>query len=116
MRAANVLEDLIDFYFHSGESIFTDFARLLCRYKQPILNSFIMVQKNGPGGLYSSRLSNGPIESLNRKVKDLKRLGRGFRSFEHFRNRFLYAARNNPVLDAVSESRQVQYFEEEDIL
>ena len=116
MRAANVLEDLIGFYFHSGDSIFTDFARLLCRYKQPILNSFIMVQKNGPGGLYSSRLSNGPIESLNRKVKDLKRLGRGFRSFEHFRNRFLYAARNNPVLDAVSKNRQVQYFEEEDIL
>ena len=116
MKAATALEDLIDDYFHSGDSIFTDFARLLCRYKQPILNSFIMVQKNGPGGLYSSRLSNGPIESLNRKVKDLKRLGRGFRSFEHFRNRFLYAARNNPVLDAVSGSRQVQYFEEEDTL
>ena len=104
MKAATALEDLIDDYFHSGDSIFTDFASLLCRYKQPILNSFIMVQKNGPGGLYSSRLSNGPIESLNRKVKDLKRLGRGFRSFEHFRNRFLYAARNNPVLDAVSGS------------
>ena len=116
MKAATALEDLIDDYFHSGDSIFTDFASLLCRYKQPILNSFIMVQKNGPGGLYSSRLSNGPIESLNRKVKDLKRLGRGFRSFEHFRNRFLYAARNNPVLDAVSGSRQVQYFEEEDTL
>ena len=116
MKAATALEDLIDDYFHSGDSIFTDFASLLCRYKQPILNSFIMVQKNGPGGLYSSRLSNGPIESLNRKVKDLKRLGRGFRSFEHCRNRFLYAARNNPVLDAVSGSRQVQYFEEEDTL
>ena len=116
MKAATALEDLIDDYFHSGDSIFTDFASLLCRYKQPILNSFIMVQKNGPGGLYSSRLSNGPIESLNRKVKDLKRLGRGFRSFEHFRNRFLYAARNNPVLDAVSGSRQVQYFEEEETL
>ena len=86
MKAATALEDLIDDYFHSGDSIFTDF------------------------------LSNGPIESLNRKVKDLKRLGRGFRSFEHFRNRFLYAARNNPVLDAVSGSRQVQYFEEEDTL
>ena len=116
MKAADVLEDLIDFYFQSGDSIFTEFASLLCRYKQPILNSFIMVQKNGPGGLYNSRLSNGPIESLNRKVKDLKRLGRGFRSFEHFRNRFLYAARNNPLLDAVSGSRQVQYFEEEETL
>ncbi|WP_155942221.1 transposase [Pseudobutyrivibrio ruminis] len=27
---------------------------------------------------------------MNRKVKDLRRSGRGFRNFEHFRNRFLY--------------------------
>jgi hypothetical protein len=68
-----------------------------------------MVEKYGPGGIYTSRLSNGPIESLNRKVKDLKRLGRGFKNFEHFRNRFLYATRNNPVLNGVSESNQVLY-------
>ena len=37
-----------------------------------------MIEKIGPGGLYNSRLSNGPIESINRKVKDLKRLGRGY--------------------------------------
>ena len=116
MKASDALENIIDFYFHSGDSIFVDFASLLSRYKQPILNSFVMVEKNGPGGLYNSRLSNGPIESLNRKVKDLKRLGRGFRSFEHFRNRFLYATRNDPVLDGVSGHRQVQYFEEEEVL
>ncbi|WP_418888143.1 transposase [Mogibacterium diversum] len=40
-------------------------------------------------GIYNSRLFNGLIESLNRKVKDLRRLGRGFRYFEHMRNRFL---------------------------
>lgn len=73
-----------------------------------------MVEKNGPGGIYTSRLSNGPIESLNRKVKDLKRLGRGFKNFEHFRNRFLYATRNNPVLNGVSDSNQVLYFEDDD--
>ena len=93
---------------------YVDFADLLCRYKQPIINSFVMVEKYGSGGIYDSRLSNGPIESLNRKVKDLKRLGRGFRSFEHFRNRFLYATRNNPVLDGVADRVQVQYFMEED--
>ncbi|RGS63158.1 hypothetical protein DWX81_16095 [Roseburia inulinivorans] len=31
------------------------------------------------------------MESINRKLKDLKRLGRDFRNFEHFRNRFPYA-------------------------
>ena len=72
-----------------------------------------MAEKYGPGGLYTSRLSNGPIESMNRKLKDLKRLGRGYNNFEHFRNRFLYATRNNPILDATGDDDQVQYYEEE---
>ena len=73
-----------------------------------------MVEKYGSGGIYSSRLSNGPIESLNRKVKDLKRQGRGYRSFEHFRNGFLYATRNRPILDGRSEGKQIQYYSYED--
>ena len=70
-----------------------------------------MVEKIGTGGIYDSRLSNGPIESINRKVKDLKRMGRGFRNFEHFRNRFLYAARKNPVLNGVTDYSPVLYYE-----
>ena len=116
VKAAEEIEDVIDNYFHSGDNIFVDFAQLLCKFKEPILNSFIMVEKCGPGGLYDSRLSNGPIESLNRKVKDLKRLGRGFRNFEHFRNRFLFASRNNPVLYGSPDRSQVQYYEEDEDL
>lgn len=114
LQASEEIEDLIDLYFHCGDGIFVDFAELLCRFKQPIINSFVMVEKHGSGGIYDSRLSNGPIESLNRKIKDLKRLGRGYRSFEHFRNRFLYATRNNPVLDGTTGRAQVQYFMEDD--
>ena len=73
-----------------------------------------MISREGPGGLYDSRLSNGPIESLNRKIKDLKRLGRGFRNFEHFRNRFLYATRSAPVLNGVSDYNPVSYLEEDE--
>lgn len=113
-NAAKEIEDIINSYFYSGDEIFVDFATLLCKYKEAIINSFIMVQKHGSGGMYNSRLSNGPIESLNRKVKDLKRLGRGFLNFEHLRNRFLYATRGNPVLDGVNNHNQVQYFEEDD--
>jgi len=109
LRAAREIEDLIDRYYHCGDSIFVDFAGLLSKYHDPIINSFVMVEKNGVGKIYDSRLSNGPIESLNRKVKDLKRLGRGFRSFEHFRNRFLYATRNAPVLNAVQDDHTVLY-------
>lgn len=116
LQASTEIEEIIDEYFHSGNSIFVDFAHLLSKYKDPIINSFIMVEKHGSGGLYDCRLSNGPIESLNRKVKDLKRLGRGFRNFEHFRNRFLYAARNNPTLSGSTDRTQAQYYEEEEVL
>lgn len=114
LSAAEELDDLIAQYFYSNDGIFVSFAQLLVRYKEPIINSFVMVEKQGPGKIYNSRLSNGPIEALNRKVKDLKRLGRGFRNFEHFRNRFLFATRNNPTLDGVEDNDLVQYFEEDD--
>ena len=111
MAAAEELDKLIAYYRGCGETIFQSFADLLKRYREPIINSFIMVEKRGPGGLYDSRLFNGPIESLNRKVKDLKRMSRSFRSFEHFRNRFLYATRSNPVLNGTADPVLVQYFE-----
>ena len=114
VQAAAELDDLIVTYQTCNDSIFTEFSGLLSRYKEPIINSFIMVEKHGNGELYTSRLSNGPIESLNRKVKDLKRLGRGFRNFEHFRNRFLYATRTIPVINGISDSHQVQYFDNND--
>ena len=112
--AASELEELIIKYRGSKYSIFREFASLLEKFKNPIINSFIMVEKIGNGKIYDSRLSNGPIESINRKVKDLKRMGRGYKNFEHFRNRFLYATRSAPVLNGVSEYNPVTYFENDD--
>ena len=108
------LSDVIK-QFHSCEhEIFREFADLLEKYQDPIINSFVMVEKYGHGEIYDSRLSNGPMEALNRKVKDLKRLGRGFRNFEHFFNRFLFATRQAPVLNGVNEYNPVTYYEEDD--
>lgn len=56
------LDDLIDKYLRYGNAIFIDFANLLIRNHDYIINSFVMVEKHGPGKIYSSRLSNGPIE------------------------------------------------------
>lgn len=114
LAATKELDILITKYRNCEYTMFRDFAELLNRYHDPIINSFIMVEKQGNGKIYDSRLSNGPIESLNRKIKDLKRLGRGFRNFEHFRNRFLYAARSNPVLNGSASTTLVQYFENDD--
>ena len=73
-----------------------------------------MVERYGSGNVYSSRLSNKPIESLNKKIKDLKRLGRGYRNFEHFRARFLYATRNNIILNGRFEFNPVTYYLDEE--
>jgi transposase len=108
------LSKLILEFRKSRHEMFRDFASLLEKYEDPIVNSFIMVEKVGSGKIYDSRLSNGPIESINRKVKDLKRLGRGFRNFEHFRNRFLYATRSAPVLNGVTDHNPVTYFDDDD--
>ena len=78
--------------------IFREFASTLMRYKLPIINSFIMAERQKQGTISASRLSNGPMESLNRKAKDLKRAGRGYNDFAHLRNRFLFSTRNNPPL------------------
>ena len=114
LEARNELSGLIRKYRESKHEMFRDFASLLEKYEDPIINSFIMVERIGNGKIYDSRLSNGPIESINRKVKDLKRLGRGFRNFEHFRNRFLYAARSAPILNGVTDYNPAVYFEDDD--
>ena len=114
IRARTELHELIQEYEGSHHEMFRTFAGLLKKYADPIINSFIMVEKVGKGNIYNARLSNGPIESINRKVKDLKRLGRGFSNFDHFRNRFLYATRSAPVLNGITDSSQVVYFEEDD--
>lgn len=113
MDARIELDDLIGKYYQSCNPIFFDFANLLVKNHDYIINSFIMVERHGSGNIYDSRLSNGPIESLNRKIKDLKRLGRGYRNFEHFRARLLYATRNNPVLNGSSGFNPVQYYQED---
>lgn len=114
IEAQKELTELIEYYANSEHSIFRDFSSLIDKYKEPIINSFVMVEKIGNGKLYDSRLSNGPIESINRKVKDLKRLGRGFRNFEHFRNRFLYATRSAPILNGVTDYNPVTYYEDDE--
>ena len=73
MSARYELEELISLYRLSAHEMFREFAELLDKYKEPIINSFIMVEKANSKNR-ESRLSNGPIESLNRKVKDLKRI------------------------------------------
>ena len=44
----------------------------------------------------------------------LKRLRRGYRDFEHFRTRFLYATRDTSVTNGINDYNLVTYFDMED--
>lgn len=87
----NESKELILTYLRSQFEIFRNFASLLEKFEDQIVNLFIMDEKIRNRKIYDVRLSNGPIESINRKIKVLKRLGRGFRKFEHLHHRFLFA-------------------------
>lgn len=106
-RAASELDALIDEYESSGFPAFKSFASLLRQYRAEIINSFILVDKyDGAGEKVMKRLSSGLIESFNRKPKDMKRLSRGYRNFNHMRNRLLFAQRHNPPILGISKTSE----------
>lgn len=93
------LEEIIRTYFNSGYTMFEEIAASLSEYKEAILNSFIMLSKMDKNGvIVNSRLSNGPMESLNRIPKDMRRHARGYGNFDHVRNRFLYSTRKDAAV------------------
>lgn len=49
MDARIELDDLIGKYLRCDNAIFIDFAHLLIRNHDYIINSFVMVEKHGPG-------------------------------------------------------------------
>lgn len=104
--ASQELRKLIQLYRESDYRMFQDIADTLEYHFDSITNSFIMVERLCSGKDHVSRLSNGPMEGLNRMVKDLKRNGHGYRNFEHIRNRFLFARRQNAHIRGIPKSRE----------
>lgn len=92
------LEKVIGIYKRSHHRMFNDVAESLKEHFEEILNSFVMVEKLTADGTVLARLSNGPIEALNRIPKDMKRHARGFANFENVRNRFLFSQRKNAYI------------------
>ncbi len=90
----NEMSNLIDNYKNSHVEMFVQFAELLEDKKQAILNSFVILPSLGK----SVRLSNGAMESFNRKPKDLRRLSRGINNFEFYRQRILFSERAEKIL------------------
>ena len=62
---------------------FIEVARTLSNWKKEIINSFIYIDEY-------RRISNGPIESMNSKIKLIIRNGNGYVNFNRERNRIMY--------------------------
>lgn len=68
----------------------TNVARTLRHWKKEIVNSFDRVE--------GQRISNGPIESVNSRIKIIKQNGNGYRNFDRFRLRVLYSLNENSAI------------------
>ena len=64
LQAKTEFEELIREFKKSQFEIFRDFASLLEKFEDPIINSFIMVEKIGNGKIYNARLSNETVSSF----------------------------------------------------
>uniref|UniRef100_UPI000558A13B transposase n=1 Tax=Desulfobulbus elongatus TaxID=53332 RepID=UPI000558A13B len=56
--------------------------------------STILISMQGLLGYYPHKITNGPLEGLNNKIKTLKRQAYGFRNMEYFKLR-LYNLHNS---------------------
>ena len=97
-------DKIILLYKNSKYRMFNEVADSLETHYDEIINSFVLVEKLTSDGPCERRLSNGPIEALNRIPKDMKRHGRGYLNFDHIRNRFLFSQRKNASILGVPRS------------
>lgn len=108
--ARKALPEIISLYRKCDFQFFNEVADTLQDHTEQIINSFILIERvDRTGKLHESRLSNGPMESLNRIPKDMRRIGRGFLNFEHIRNRFLYSQRQNASILAMPKTLDELY-------
>ena len=97
------LNELIDLFRSSHLEEFQIFGRLLNHWKTEIKNSFITVDalikdKQGNYIEVKKRLSNGPMEGCNSRIKCIIKNANGYRNFERFRKRVFFSInKNTPI-------------------
>lgn len=76
-------EELINDFLNSKHEEFRTFGKLLYHWKKEIKNSFIRY--------LGKRLSNGPIEGANSRIKTILKSANGYINFNRLRNRIMYS-------------------------
>lgn len=91
-------EMLIEEFRSSPLEEFREFGRLLKRWQKYIKNSFIRV--NG------KRLSNGPMEGINSRIKTMLKSANGIKKFYRLRNRIIYSINKDVPLKNFNQNNR----------
>ena len=89
------LKSLIEEFRNSHLEEFREFGKLLKRWEKYIKNSFIRINKK--------RLSNGPMEGINSRIKTILKSANGIRRFYRLRNRIMYSINKNIPIKSFNE-------------
>ena len=84
-RAEKFLETWVQEAYATGLKSFQKLADSLLRHKPGLISYF------------SHRISTGPLEGLNNKIKVLKRQAYGFRDDEYFKLRLYFLHQDTPA-------------------
>lgn len=76
---------------------FKEVVSFLKNWRKEILNSFICIGKR--------RISNGPVESINGRIKVLMKTSLKYKNFERLRNRIMYCI-NKDSLPLMSDEKK----------
>jgi transposase len=97
------LNKLINDFRSSHLKEFQEFGKLLYHWRTEIKNSFIRVNvrikdKKGNYIIIKKRLSNGPMEGCNSRIKCLIKNANGYKNFDRFRKRVFFSLnKNTPI-------------------
>lgn len=82
--------ELIESFTNSHLEEFRSFGKMIRKWKEYIKNSFIRIEKR--------RLSNGPMEGVNSRIKTIMKVANGYRVFYRLRNRIIFSInKNEPI-------------------
>lgn len=105
------LDKLINDFRSSHLKEFREFGKLLNHWRTEIKNSFIKIdaytvdKKTNEVISIKKRLSNGPMEGCNSRIKCIIKNANGYRNFERFRKRVLFSINKNTPIKNNNKSK-----------
>ena len=88
-NAGRYIDQYIEDLHVYGIPEFIPISKMLKNWKHEIVNSFLTYR--------GRRISNGPVESMNSRIKLIKRNANGYKNFYRFRLRCLYTLNKETV-------------------